>query len=79
MAEKDDTLSSKAIPVENFNDPAFMNAGPDNEPASCGGAGTLEILEVTQLLNKAGITCCLVGISALIYYGAWRVRNVSSK
>lgn len=70
---------SKPIPVEQFNDPAFMNASPDDEQASFGGVGTLEILEVTQLLNGAGITCCMVGISALIYYGAGRVRNVSSK
>ncbi|KAH4354081.1 hypothetical protein HBH98_014520 [Parastagonospora nodorum] len=66
---------SKSIPVEQFNDPAFMNASPDDELPSFGGHGTLEILGVIQLLNGAGITCCLVGISALIYYGAGRVRN----
>ena len=69
---------STPIPVEQFNDAAFMNASPDDEMASFGGHGTLEMLEVTQLLNGAGITCCMVGISALIYYGAGRVRNVSS-
>jgi len=38
----------------------------------------LEILQVIQLLERAGITCCIVGISALIYYGAARGRRVSS-
>lgn len=70
------TMFSKPIPVEQLNDP-FMNASPDDELASFGGVGTLEILEVTQLLNGAGITCCMVGISALIYYSAGRLRNVS--
>ncbi|KAH8727151.1 hypothetical protein GQ44DRAFT_649498 [Phaeosphaeriaceae sp. PMI808] len=69
------TWFPKPIPVEQFNDPAFMNASPDDEVPSFGGHGTLEMLEVTQLLNGAGITCCMVGICALIYYGAGRVRN----
>jgi len=69
----------KPISVEQFNDPAFMNASPDDELPSFGGHGTLEILEVMRLLNDANITCCLVDISALIYYGAGRVRNVSFK
>jgi len=45
--------------------------------ASCGGHGTLEILKVTQVLEGNGIPCCLVGTSALIYYGANRTRCVS--
>jgi len=65
------------IPVEEFNDPAGINRSPDDELPSCGGHGTLEILQVTELLRGAGIICCLVGISALIYYGAGRVRKVS--
>jgi hypothetical protein len=77
MEQQDVTGLSQPIPVEQFNDPAFMNASPNDELSSCGGHGTLEILEVTRLLNGAGITCCLVGISALIYYGAGRVRNIS--
>jgi hypothetical protein len=56
-----------------------MNASPNDKLPSFGGHGTLEILEVTQLLDEAGITCCLVGISALIYYGAGRGRRVSLK
>ena len=74
----DFTSFSKPIPIEQFNDPAFLNRSPDDERPSF-GHGTLEILEVTKSLEKAGITCCVVGISALIYYGAWRVRRVSLK
>lgn len=48
---------------------------PDEAP-SCGGHGTFEILEVTRFLEQHGIECCLVGVSALIFYGAGRVRNV---
>lgn len=48
---------------------------PDEVP-SCGGHGTYEILEVTRFLEQHGIECCLVGVSALIFYGAGRVRNV---
>ncbi|KAJ5635118.1 uncharacterized protein N7484_008431 [Penicillium longicatenatum] len=47
---------------------------PDEVP-SCGGHGTLEILEVTRYLEKHGIECCIVGVSALIFYGAGRVRD----
>jgi len=78
--EKQDAIQwSKPIPVEQFNDPAFMNRNLHDEEPSFGGHGTLEILQVTKLLEGAGITCCIVGISALIYYGAGRVRRVSSK
>lgn len=48
---------------------------PDEVP-SCGGHGTYEILEITRFLEQHGIECCLVGVSALIFYGAGRVRNV---
>jgi len=47
------------------------------ETPSCTGHGTLEILKVTQILEGAGISCCLVETSALIYYGANMVRCVS--
>ena len=43
-----------------------------------GGHGTLEILHVTQILEQGDIPCCIVGISALKYYGAPRVRWVGS-
>ncbi|KAJ5915226.1 hypothetical protein N7454_011121 [Penicillium verhagenii] len=47
---------------------------PDEVP-SCGGHGTLEILEVTRYLENHGIECCIVGISALMFYGAGRARD----
>lgn len=48
---------------------------PEEVP-SCGGHGTYEILEITRFLEHHGIESCLVGVSALIFYGAGRVRNV---
>jgi hypothetical protein len=48
---------------------------PDQVP-SCGGHGTLEILEVTRFLEANGIECCVVGVSALMFYGAGRSRDV---
>lgn len=39
--------------------------------------GVPAILEVTKTLESSGIPCCLVGICALIYYGARRIRHVS--
>lgn len=47
---------------------------PDQVP-SCGGHGTLEILEVTRFLEAHGIECCVVGVSALMFYGAGRSRD----
>ncbi|KAF2757515.1 hypothetical protein EJ05DRAFT_511314 [Pseudovirgaria hyperparasitica] len=43
--------------------------------ASCGGHGTFEIRDVTCLLEQNGIPCCVVGVSALMFYGALRVRD----
>lgn len=51
---------------------------PTEPHASCGGHGTLEIREIVQALEKAGITSCMVGVTALMYYGARRARDVSS-
>ena len=49
--EKEDAVQwSKPIPVEQFNDPAFMNRNLDDEEPSFGGHGTLEILQVIKLL-----------------------------
>ena len=45
--------------------------------ASGNGHGTLEILEIIQAFDKAGIASCIVGVSALMYFGARRVRDVS--
>jgi hypothetical protein len=36
----------------------------------------LEVLEVTKVLEGAGISCCLVGTSVLNYFGALIMRNV---
>ncbi|KAI0977590.1 hypothetical protein F4678DRAFT_413517 [Xylaria arbuscula] len=44
------------------------------ERASNGGHGTDDALGVTKILEESGITCCIVGISALIFYGADRLR-----
>ncbi|KAI1073207.1 hypothetical protein LB507_010874, partial [Fusarium sp. FIESC RH6] len=43
-------------------------------PGSNDGRGTDDALAVTQILEASDIPCCLVGISALIFYGAARVR-----
>lgn len=50
---------------------------PSNRAPSHGGHGTLEILGVIQVLEANDIPCCLIGTSALIYYGADRVRGVN--
>ncbi|KAI1423792.1 hypothetical protein F5Y12DRAFT_715909 [Xylaria sp. FL1777] len=46
----------------------------DEKPASNHGHGTDDAHGVTKILEDANITCCLVGISALIFYGAVRGR-----
>ncbi|KIL91287.1 hypothetical protein FAVG1_04901 [Fusarium avenaceum] len=46
----------------------------DEEQASNNGRGTDDALTVTRILEASDIPCCLVGISALIFYGAARVR-----
>ncbi|KAH7200914.1 hypothetical protein BKA60DRAFT_582231 [Fusarium oxysporum] len=46
----------------------------NEKPASNGGRGTDDALTVTRILEASDIPCCLVGISALIFYGAARVR-----
>lgn len=61
---------SPSLPVA---DPATYS--PDEVP-SCGGHGTLEILAIIRFLEEHGIECCIVGVSALIFYGAGRVRDV---
>ena len=44
---------------------------------SFGGTGNLEMVDVVKLLETSGITCCMVGVGALRYYGAGRVLHVS--
>ncbi|KAI2087364.1 hypothetical protein LOZ36_002806 [Ophidiomyces ophidiicola] len=48
-----------------------------NEDASNRGHGTDDTLDVTRILEGHGIPCCLVGIAALVFYGAGRLRDVS--
>ncbi|KAB8222019.1 hypothetical protein BDV33DRAFT_190104 [Aspergillus novoparasiticus] len=47
-----------------------------NEYASNRGYGTDDTLAVTRVLEQYGISCCLVGIAALVFYGAGRVQLV---
>jgi hypothetical protein len=42
------------------------------------GHGTHEAKEVAEILKSANIAHCMVGVSALMYYGAGRVRQVCS-
>lgn len=42
------TAASDTMLFFQHNDP-FLNANPDDEMESCGGAGTIEVLEVTRL------------------------------
>lgn len=51
---------------------------PEDVPASFGGHGTLEALDVTNLLEREGIVAAVCGVSALKYYGASRLRQVLS-
>ncbi|KAI1996044.1 hypothetical protein LOZ53_001280 [Ophidiomyces ophidiicola] len=46
-----------------------------NEDASNRGHGTDDTLDVTRILEGHGIPCCLVGIAALVFYGAGRLRD----
>ncbi|KAJ2899147.1 UDP-glucose 6-dehydrogenase [Zalerion maritima] len=48
---------------------------PNDSLASFGGHGTLEALQVTDMLEQEGIPACMCGVSALIYYGARRLRE----
>lgn len=46
-------------------------------PGLLGGDGVAEIREITQLFEEDGIECCIVGVRALMFYGAGRVQDVS--
>ncbi|KAM5347241.1 hypothetical protein ACJ41O_010246 [Fusarium nematophilum] len=61
----------KVLPPPSFS-MASVEPNDDEKPALNGGAD--DALRVTKLLEESGIPCCLVGISALIFYGADRVR-----
>ncbi|CVL07742.1 hypothetical protein LB506_012689 [Fusarium annulatum] len=47
----------------------------EGKRASNNGRGTDDALTVTRILEAADIPCCIVGTSALIFYGAARVRH----
>ena len=80
-----DTLSNKSTDSTEAHGPPIpiipvsMDLPMEDDIASCRGHGTLEILEVTKILEAQGIPCCLVGVSALMYYGAGRGRHVWEK
>lgn len=60
-----------------INQPSKLHGASRIEKlVSCGGHGTLEILQVVKVLEDNGISCCLVETSALIYYGANRTLGV---
>lgn len=66
--------SGKTLPPP----PPFKVASESHneKSASNSGRGTDDALTVTRILEAFDIPCCLVGISALIFYGAARVRPV---
>lgn len=66
------------IPVEAFVSPAFdesvIGYSDDIVPDK---SGVGEMLAVVRLLENENIPCCMVGESALIYFGTGRMSNVS--
>ncbi|OJD19166.1 hypothetical protein AJ78_00866 [Emergomyces pasteurianus Ep9510] len=63
--------------IEEASKPIILTVlGLPGDASPSTGGGTREVLEITKILEDAGICCCLVGISALKYYGAGRVRHV---
>lgn len=38
----------------------------------------MELRDVMEVLEQSQIPCCVVGVSALIFYGVLRVRDVNS-
>lgn len=53
-----------------------MNSKDHGQP-TLKSIGAADILDIIKILENAGIACYLVGASALKYFGAWRVRDVS--
>ncbi|KAF2807510.1 uncharacterized protein BDZ99DRAFT_392496 [Mytilinidion resinicola] len=43
--------------------------------ASSGGRATHEVIQIIQIFEKHRIICCLVGVSALVFYGAERIQH----
>ena len=53
------------------------SAYQDDVAGSCNGHGTIEIRDVIKIFESADIPACLTGVSALMYFGARRLRSVS--
>lgn len=56
-----------------------VNKGPDPELGDKyhAASGKAEVIEVIKLLESAGISCCVVGTTALKYFGAHRATEVN--
>ncbi|KAI9729157.1 MAG: hypothetical protein M1834_007064 [Cirrosporium novae-zelandiae] len=67
--------SSESVQDSEVDNSAVMFGLPGEKLASCDGHGTLDILKITRILEEAGIPCCLVGTSALRYFGVNRLRE----
>jgi len=63
--------------VEAFDSPAFDESviGYSNDVVP-DESGVEEMLAIVRLLESDNIPCCMVGESALIYFGTGRMRNV---
>lgn len=73
------SLKSKALPPPPPRSARVSTKTDTNEKrASNNGEGTDDALRVTKILEESDIPCCIVGVSALIFYGAARVRPVCS-
>lgn len=76
--ENADPLASSDIWIPVVVTPTGPLLRTGDQLGSYDGAGTLEMLEVVTILVQADITCCMVGIVALRYFGAWRVVDASA-
>ncbi|KAK2738395.1 hypothetical protein FQN57_007072 [Myotisia sp. PD_48] len=72
MKEKSDKIKDQNLSPSALSDESVTGYATDHEPKY---DGAHEIKEVVDILRATDIPCCLVGESALIYYGAGRVRN----
>jgi hypothetical protein len=72
-----DTDAVPEVAQQGPTDSAWIFGLPGDKPASYGGDGIEEALEVIRALEKADIPCCIGGIHALQYFGAGRVPDLS--
>lgn len=56
-----------------FESPVDFGLPDDTLPER---SGVLDIRKVTRIFEEADIPCCMGGASALVWFGAWRVRWV---